>query len=107
MVGANVYHLDLPAGAYIHPVFHILLLKPATHHESPLDLVDADRELEYEVEEIIDQQVHQNHKEFLVKWLGYSHNYNKWITEGDIHTDKLVDKFNWCQTVGKPALLQQ
>ena len=99
MVGANAYCLDLPAGVHIHPVFHVSLLEPTTYHESPLDLVDANRELEYEVKEIIDQQVHQNHKEFLVKWLSYSHNYNKWIIEGNIHTDKLVNKFNQHQTV--------
>ena len=95
MVSANVYYLDLPAGTHIHPVFHVSLLESTTYHELPPDLVDADKELEYKVKEIINQQVHQNCKEFLVKWLGYSHNYNKWIIESDIYTDKLVIEFNW------------
>ena len=54
VVGINIYCLDLPAGTHIHLVFHVSLLEYIAYHQLLLDLVDANRELEYKVKEIID-----------------------------------------------------
>ena len=76
--GSHTYRLDVPPG--IHDVFPTRLLRPARNDPLPRQVVRepqppgivVDREIEYEVEEILDQKKGRGGSEkYLVKWVGY------------------------------------
>ena len=64
----------------IHPVFHVSMLEPATTDTIPnwtqplLPPIEIDRELEFEISEILDSKI--DHRRtcqllYLVRWAGY------------------------------------
>jgi len=57
-----------------------------TGNEEDLMLIPEleDDEEEYEVEEVKDKDVKQEHVRYLVKWLGWPSEYNQWVSEADI-----------------------
>jgi hypothetical protein len=73
------YELKLPSTWRLHPVFHIVHLRPAMLDSSlhpptkqrcpPPDIIDDT--LEYGVEEILDHRGSKRHRQYKVKWLGY------------------------------------
>ena len=76
-IGKQVYQLKLPEKMKIYNVFYISLLESYTKTNdsnvsasSPIVVKGED---EYKVEEIFDSQIHQEKLQYLVKWLGYSH----------------------------------
>jgi hypothetical protein len=84
----------------IHPVFHIVKLKPV-----PPDPIEGRRvrpppppeivggEERYEVEEVLNSRLHYRRLEYLVKWKGYGHEENSWLIEGDIEAPELIAEF--------------
>jgi hypothetical protein len=100
-VGMHTYELRLPPSmSCIHPVFHVVKLKPAPedpvvgHRSDPLlEPVLVDGEVEYEVKKIMDSQSYRHKLQFLVAWKGYGHEKWSWVDEKDLHTPNLVDVF--------------
>ena len=100
IISRNAYRLELsPALAKIHPVFHVSLLRPFTpdeiqerpqnHHPAPI--LDADCEISYEVEAILDSRYHNRRLEYLVNWKGYGPEENTWQSAKDVeHAPHLV-----------------
>ena len=79
-VGKQAYQLKLPKKLKIHDVFHVSLLELYTKTNnsnvsapSPIVVKGEDK---YKVEKILDSQIYQGKLQYLVKWLGYSHNKN-------------------------------
>ena len=79
-IGKQTYRLKLPKKMKIHDVFHVSLLEPYTKINNSnvpaLPPIVVEREDEYEVKKIFDSQIHWGKLQYLVKWLGYSHNKN-------------------------------
>ena len=84
----------------IHPVFHISLLE--LHKESniptriqpppPPVVVEPESEW-YEVQEILDSKILRNRLYYLVKWKGFSVEYNSWYLSTDINSSRLIMTF--------------
>ena len=83
----------------IHDMFHILLLEPCdrTHKDDvssplPINVKSKDK---YEIKEILDCKSHYDKLQYFVKWIGYPHSENQWLSENDIAGSKnLVDIFH-------------
>ena len=78
-LGKQAYVLDLPQQYWVHPVFHVSLLKPAPPNMrtiEPLPPVmiteDRDKHEEYEVEAILASKFTHRKLKYQVKWKGYS-----------------------------------
>ena len=75
----------------IHPVVNISWVKPYKEHlegqpifkPSPVQVTE-DREIEFEVETIIDSQWKGRHLEYLVHWKGYSEEDCTWEPKGNL-----------------------
>jgi hypothetical protein len=88
----------------VHPVFHSSVLKPylrsgAYQPPPPPELME-DGELEFQVEAVLDyreRKVGGSRKtvpEYLVKWLGYSHEHNTWEPLANLtHCEELIAEY--------------
>jgi len=84
----------------LHSVFNIVKLTlapddPITErkmedHPPPIVI---DREVEWEVEEILDSRWHQRRFQYLIKWKGYSHEHNFWESASKVFTPELTVEF--------------
>jgi hypothetical protein len=100
-VGTHAYELRLPPSmSRIHPVFHVVKLKPAPEDpiagrraNPPPDPVLVDGEEEYEVEEIMNSRFFSRKLQFLVAWKGYGREEWSWVNEKDLHAPELVEAF--------------
>jgi hypothetical protein len=100
-VGTHVYELRLPPSInHIHPVFHVVKLKPAPedpiagrHTNPPPDPVPVDGEEEYKVKEIMNSRFFSRKLQFLVAWKGYGQEEWSWVNEKDLHAPELVEAF--------------
>jgi len=110
-VGAVAFQLELPdTMSRLHPVFHASLLKPyfegAHSVKPPPPTLMDDGSLEYEVEAILDmrQRARRGGKrkstrgnqvltEYLIKWLGYSHEHNSWEPAANLHCPEILEAF--------------
>jgi hypothetical protein len=80
------YKLDLPAATRLHPVFHVSYLKKKLgQHTIPLPTlrpVDANGEIQPELESILDTRVNQHRgcslTELLVRWKGTTAEEDTW-----------------------------
>jgi len=79
------FELKLPSHWRIHPVFHASLLDPYRANKiggreqllpPPPDIVN--RELEYEIEAVLDLRVRRNKLQYLVGWKGYGPEERTW-----------------------------
>ena len=80
-VGKNAYHLRLPQKyGRLHPTFHVSLLEAYNWRpgKAPLEPIDIEGELEYEVEAILDAYGRGKRRKWLIKWEGWSSDYNTW-----------------------------
>jgi hypothetical protein len=62
------------------------------HDHPPPDLIDD--QLEQEIEDILDEQVCQGRKQYLVKWKGFPMEESEWKTEIELtHAKEILDDF--------------
>lgn len=82
--GTHAYKLRLPATMRIHPVFHVSLLEKA-YEPNERTVTPAyevqDEGSEDEVEKIVDFKIRYRKPQYLVKWKGWGHEYNEYMTE--------------------------
>jgi RNase H-like domain found in reverse transcriptase/Reverse transcriptase (RNA-dependent DNA polymerase)/Integrase zinc binding domain/Chromo (CHRromatin Organisation MOdifier) domain/gag-polyprotein putative aspartyl protease len=97
-VSPVAYRLALPSAlARLHPVFHVGLLKPHWQDPSrvrvgaPVPELDADDQLVWEVERILDHRdvaisakSRRTRREYLLKWRGFPDCDNTWEPEGNL-----------------------
>jgi hypothetical protein len=86
--------------SWIHPVFNVVKLMPAPidpiegrHARLPPPLEIVGGEKRYEVEEVIDSRMRYRRLEYLVRWKGYGHEENSWITENNLDAPDLIATF--------------
>ncbi len=90
IVEKQAYCLYLPTHYWIHNVFHVSYLEPYNQHLNDeitqvlpsLKLINEKEE--YEIEEILKKQRRKGKLWYKVKWIGYSSEYNQWISEQDL-----------------------
>ncbi len=92
------YKLNLSAFMRIHSIFHICLLKFANANtsiqteSSEIDL--KSQNIEYEVEDILNQQDIIDQSHWLIKWKDYDHIKNTWESEKNLkNCQKLLWQF--------------
>ena len=100
-VGSHAYRLKLPRSmSRIHPVFHIVKLMPVppdpivgrrVKPPPPPEIIGGEER--YEVEEVINSRFWRRKLQYLVKWKGYGHEENSWLSEGDIDAPELITEF--------------
>jgi len=52
-----------------------------------------DRELEWEVEEVLDSRWHRRRFQFLIKWKGFSREHNSWEVASDVKAPDLIAEY--------------
>lgn len=79
VISPYVYRIDLSKSMKIHPVFHVLLMNPATNDPVPEQIQPlpapaiVEQEEEYVVEKILDSlETKNNGLQYYVKWTGYT-----------------------------------
>jgi len=100
-VGPLAYQLKLPHGLrQLHPVFNMVKLSatpddpiPGRKPRAPPSPIVVDRELEWEVEEVLDSRWHRRRFQFLIKWKGFSREHNSWEVASDVKAPDLVAEY--------------
>jgi len=95
------YRLKLPHRLrQLHPVFNVVKLSatlddpiPGRKPQVPLPPIVIDRELEWKVEEVLDNCWHQRRFQFLIKWKGFSREHNSWEVASDVKAPGLVAEY--------------
>jgi len=88
IISSNAVKLKLPASFKIHNVINVSHTRPyhppvAGQSIIPPEPVTVEGTPEYEVEEIMDSWLKCDKLEFLVKWSGYTDDYNTWGPEAN------------------------
>ena len=91
----------------IHPVFHVSMLEPSTlnsipdHTQPPPPPVLIDGEPEYEISEILDSKLDNQHRIckllYLVRWFGYegTNEETSWLPANELaHASDIVSDFH-------------
>ena len=112
-IGRLAYRLAIPDNWKIHPVFTVAQLEPAPDpREDPYsrvrpndpEAVNAERddeEPEWEVERILDRRERRRGRgssiEYLVRWVGYGNEHDRWVNSKDLFTDELIRQYEEAQ----------
>jgi len=100
-IGSMAYRLKLPHWIkQLHPVFNVVKLTPAPNdpiigckmEDHPLPIV-IDREVEWEVEEILNSRWHWRRFQYLIKWKGYDCKHNSWESASKVSAPELTAEF--------------
>ena len=88
IISSNAIKLKLPAFFRIHDVINVSQVwsyKPPVAGQSsvPPEPIDVEGNPKYEVEEIFDSRLKCGKLEYLVKWSGYTDDYNTWEPEAN------------------------
>jgi len=68
-------------------------LIPERKPQAPLLPIIVDRELEWEVKEILDSHWHWRRFQFLIKWKGFSREHNSWEAASNVKVPDFVVKY--------------
>ena len=82
-IGKTAYRLDL-RGRFksMYNVFHVSLLKkhiPRSSSTNPSEPIQIEGEEHFEVEALMQHKSRGNSQQYLIKWLGYGLEQDKWI----------------------------
>ena len=101
IIRTQAYHLTLPASySHLHDVFHVFYLEPYNHQDGaievelmpPPELIEDEEE--WEVEEVIGKKKIKGAVSYMVRWKGWSADYNEWVKESDmLHMESLQHEF--------------
>ena len=115
IISTNAVKLKLPANLRIHPVVNVSSISPyyppvegqAKPEPNPIEL---DGEEEYEVEKVLDSQIHYGNLQYLVKWKDFTDDHNKWLDVGTNteHLKDLIQDFHirFPDAVGKKLVIR-
>ena len=111
-IGDNAIELRLLRSMKIHPVVNISRLKPYKEHlegqptfkSGPVQITE-DREIEFEVESILDSRWKGRRLEYLVHWKGYSDEDRTWKPKGNLTNASEVIKDFHCSKPSAPQSL--
>jgi Chromo (CHRromatin Organisation MOdifier) domain len=102
VISLVVYRLTLPLSWKIHNIFHVSLLTPYKETEEhgpnfaepPPELIEEQEE--YEVEQVLALRLYGRWKklQYLIRWKGYSHTHDSWVSTDDVHAPDLVQAFH-------------
>jgi len=101
-IGTSTSKLALPPSMAIHNTFHISRLKPYQDNRFPSRIkeppppIQIEGEDEYELDEIIDSQLHYNKLQSRAKWKGYSPEHDKvwYLAENFNNAEHRVHRFH-------------
>ena len=98
---ASTVKLDLPLGTKVHPVFHTSQVLPYfendpvlfPNHEftKPLPISNDQGEAEYFIRDIIDERPSGCGYKYLVWWVGYSEEENRWLPRRELEDTEALD----------------
>jgi len=102
-IGPIAYRLKLPHRMkQLHSVFNIVKLtlapddlitgRKTEDHPPPIVI---DRQVEWEVEEILDSRWHWRRFQYLIKWKGYGCKHNSWESASEVSTPELTAEFHY------------
>jgi len=99
IISSNAVKLKLPASFKIHNVINASHICPycppvAGQFIIPPEPVTVEGSPEYEVEEIMDSRLKRDKLKFLVKWSGYTDDYNTWEPEANcVNSCDIIKEF--------------
>lgn len=79
-----IYNIEKIVPAYKKPFYNLKINNKKIDKRFYPEQIQKVNPEEYRIEKIIKSRVKNRNKEFLVKWLGYSSEYNSWVREKDI-----------------------
>ena len=93
VVSPNAMKLKLPASYKIHDVINVSWLRlykgpTAGQHVVFPEPIEVEGQSEYEVEEVLDSRLKKGRLEYLVKWSGYTDEYNTWEPVSNLENSK-------------------
>jgi len=97
IISSNAVKLKLPASFKIHNIINVSRIRPyhppvAGQSIIPPEPVTVEGTPGYEVEEIMDSRLKHDKLEFLVKWSGYTNDYNTWKPEANCANSRDIIK---------------
>jgi len=99
IISSNAVKLKLPISFKIHDVVNVSCIHPyrppvAGQSIIPPEPVTIEGTPEYEVEEVMDSRLKHGKLEFLVKWSGYTDDYNTWKPEANcVNSRDIIKEF--------------
>jgi hypothetical protein len=95
---------------HLHPVFLVVKLTLAPEETfrgrqqpslPPLVIVEGVEE--YEVEKVLNARSHRGKVEYLVKWEGYGHTNNEWVSVKNMHAPEALQDLYTCHPMAIQA----
>ena len=95
VVSPNAVKLKLPTSFKIHDIINVCQVQPYKppvigQHVILSEAVEVKDTSKYEVEEVLNSQLKRGKLEYLVKWSGYTDDYNTWEPKSNLDNSKEV-----------------
>jgi Chromo (CHRromatin Organisation MOdifier) domain len=97
----STYTLDLPNSPNIFPTFHVSVLKrftpndpslfPSREHTRPGLVVTSEGVVEFAVDRIMDECRHGRGMQYLVRWVGYGPEEDRWLPRRNLEDCQALD----------------
>uniref|UniRef100_A0A8C5LZY7 Gypsy retrotransposon integrase-like protein 1 n=1 Tax=Leptobrachium leishanense TaxID=445787 RepID=A0A8C5LZY7_9ANUR len=100
IISPTAIRLQLPDDLHLHPVFHVLLLKPwtAPSFSSQVNTrpppLPVDGEPEYEIHRVLDSRYRRRQLQYLIHWRGYGPEERSWEPAVNVHAPHLLRRFH-------------
>jgi hypothetical protein len=69
------------------------MTEPPTHAAEPEEPGDEEEEDMFEVDEIIDDRIHHDRRQFLLRWKSFDSDEASWEYEDDMNCQELIDEY--------------